>query len=104
MTISIEPMTKENIENMFKNCELLASILNFPSYEAMEKFKINASLGMLKFGGSFLQGLGNALAHADSMNTAKIIRSFFSECKEHANLYIKWLANRGQDENGEFFK
>ena len=43
----------------------------YDSYK-LEEEKYYVSLGMRKYGGSFIQYLGEALAHADIFNTKKI--------------------------------
>lgn len=90
----IKEMTEEDIENLTREYNLVAKLSGFESGEAMDNFKVNASCGLIKFGGSFAQPLGEALAHADYINTAKILRTFRKECHEHAMLYVKWLEQR----------
>lgn len=90
----IEPMNEEDIKRFIQECDLAAKLAGFDSREAMDNLKVNASCGMIKFGGSFTHFLGHALAHADSENTAKLLRAFRNECHEHALLYVKWLEKR----------
>ena len=96
MTVTIEPMTKEDIDDLFAEADLIAKMAGFKNHHAMENFKINASLGLIQFGGSFAKPLGHALAHADVHNTFKIISTFREMCKEHADLYIKFMKNRDE--------
>lgn len=63
-----------------------------------ETFRYNAQEGMIKFGGSFVHALGHALAHADSSNTAKILRTWPDYCEEYAALWLKFMENRGKQE------
>ncbi len=96
----IKEMTKDDIIEMLLDAELSAITAGFNSHEAMENFKVDASLGMIKFGGSFTHNLGHALASADSKNTAKILRAFSDDCTHHAGLYRKWVGNRQKEEGG----
>lgn len=90
----IEPMTVEDVEEFIQECDIDAKLAGFESMEEMDTLKVDASCGMIKFGGSFMNYLGHALANADSRNTAKILRAFRNECYEHAVLYVKWLMKR----------
>lgn len=95
--ITIKEMTKEDIENYLAGCEGWAKAADFSDFEAMSDFKVDASSGMIKFGGGLVHYLGHALARADAKNTAKLLITFKEECTEHANLYRKWLANRNKE-------
>ena len=94
--IVIQEMTAEDVENLYREHEIRSRIAGFGSIEEMESFKVDASLGMIKFGGSFTEYLGHALAHADSSNTMKLIRAFRDVCEEHARLYRQWRENRSE--------
>ncbi len=54
--------------------------------ENLETEKYFVSLGMRKFGGSFVQCLGEALAHANPQNTRKIKETWPDYWKEYAEL------------------
>lgn len=95
--ITIKPIIKDDITEMLLNAEIAAVCAGFESHEAMENFKVDASLGMIKFGGVFIHTLGHALAHADPRNTAKILKAFLEDCAHHAGLYRKWLENRHKE-------
>jgi hypothetical protein len=94
--IEIKEMTKDDIRKLEAEHTLVAIFSGFESSIDIENFKVNASCGLIKFGGSFAQPLGHALAHADHINTHKIIKAFRKECDEHAALYIKWLEKRSE--------
>lgn len=96
MTVTIESMTPEDLEQIFIEHDILATLCGFKNGEEMENYKVDASLGMIKFGDSFTQYLGHALAHADSRNTSKIIISFRAICDEHRELYIKFDKERNE--------
>jgi hypothetical protein len=94
MTIKIEPMTKEDLQIRLVDHQIKASICGFDTIEQMDDFKVDASIGMIKFGGGFTHFLGQALARADSENAMKIIKMFRSMCDHHADLYKKFMRNR----------
>jgi hypothetical protein len=94
----IKEMTRSDLEDLLNEAETTAKLAGFKSMDEMENYKVNASSGLIKFGGSFAQPLGYALAHADWVNTAKILMTFRDECNEHAALYIKWLEKRKETE------
>ena len=54
--------------------------------ENLEEEKYFVSLGMRKFGGSFVKCLGEALARADSNNTKKIKKTWQDYWKKYAEL------------------
>lgn len=54
--------------------------------ENLETEKYFASNGMRKFGGSFVKALGEALAHADPVNTKKIMITWPDYWKKYADL------------------
>ena len=60
-----------------------------------EDFKHHACEGMIMFGGDFVSHLGHALARADIYNSLKILKTFDKECREQANLFIKFKEKRG---------
>lgn len=67
-------------------------LLNSKPYlaEEFDEDAYNASQGMIKFGGSFVSALGDAVAHADGQNK-RIIKLVFSDIWEkHANLWRKF--------------
>jgi hypothetical protein len=63
-------------------------------FNAYEEFKFNATNGLLKFGGSFAQALGTALAVADTKNSTKIMRYWLQECEHHAILFKMFVAKQ----------
>ncbi len=107
----IKEMSEEDLTQYLLEHEIKARVAGFETSEEMDNFKVDASLGMIKFGGTFTHFLGQALARADSNNTVKIFRAFREDCNHHAALYKKWNANRFreglknneevQDDNGE---
>lgn len=62
--------------------------LRFSRYDIQEAW--------IKFWGSFLQCLGHALAHADPLNSSRIIDEFQDYIIE---FYIEWLLNTCQKKN-----
>ncbi len=96
MSITIEEMTREDLDNMMNDYECSAIKAGFANSKALELFKYNASMGLIKFGGSFSEPLGHALACTDMHNTVKLINAFREECTEHALLYLKWNSNRDE--------
>ncbi len=52
----------------------------------LEEEKHFVSLGMRKFGGSFVKALGEALAYADTANTIKIKETWKDYWKEYAEI------------------
>lgn len=99
MSITITEMTAEDIRDICAAEELGAIFLGFENIRELEEFKINAACGMIKFGGSFARPLGEALSHADSNNTAIIIKGFRMMCEEHADLYLKFRENIENDKS-----
>jgi hypothetical protein len=98
MTITIEPMTEKDIDNFIMQAETVARLSGFQSLEEMDRFKVDASEGMIRFGGGFAKPLGYALVHADSFNTAKLIEAFRDICNEHAQLWRKFIAKREEEQ------
>jgi len=96
MTVTLEPMTPEELEQLIIEHDILATLCGFKNGEEMENYKVDASLGMIKFGGSFTHHLGHALAHADSRNTSKIIISFRAICDEHRKLHLDFIKKRNE--------
>lgn len=94
MNVEIKEMSEEDIANLMLEHEIKSRVAGFESAEEMDNFKVDASLGMIKFGGTFTHFLGHALARADSNNTVKILRAFREDCTHHAELYKKWNADR----------
>lgn len=97
--IIIKEMTEEDLKIMELQHDFCGQWCGFKNGEEMDNFKVDASQGMIRFGGSFVHHLGHALAHADSSNTAKIIKAFQDVCKEHAMLHLKWMKKRNKGEN-----
>lgn len=96
MSIEIKEMTEEDIQDLLLEEEMIAKLCGFETVDEMYQFKMEACEGMIRFGGGFTQPLGYALAHADSKNSAKILRTFRSMCEEHAALHRKFMATRNQ--------
>jgi hypothetical protein len=94
--ILIQEMTREDVENLYREHNIRGQLAGFASGEEMDEYKYHASMGMIKFGGSFAEALGHALAHADSGNTLRLIRAFRDVCDHHAGLYLEYLKNRGK--------
>jgi len=79
-------------------CYMLAVNKNYEkSYMNIEIEKHDAYMGMIKFGGSFTKALGEALAHADSVNAAIIKEAFKDVWDKHRELFKKSEANKSQD-------
>ncbi len=97
MTITITEMSPEDLDNMFNQYEIAILKAGYPNSRAMEDFKHNACEGMIKFGGGFTSHLGHALARADIYNSLKILKTFDEECREHANLFIKFMEKRNNE-------
>jgi hypothetical protein len=85
----MKPITNEEIEDYIATHLAYALLTGFSSSEEMEDFKVEASLGMIRYGGSFARHLGEALARADSGNTAKLIKAFRPMCEEFREKYRK---------------
>lgn len=96
--IVIKEMTEEEVKEMLKACDFQANMLGFDSMDAMNDFKVDVSLGMIKFGGGFAHFLGHALANADLKNTLIILTYFSNDCAHHAALYRKSLKNREKEQ------
>jgi len=84
----------DDIETLFAEYKIGAYYCGFDSVDEMEAFKVEASQGMIRFGGSFTQYLGYALAHADGINTSKIIRAFRPMCEQFREMHLKFLRER----------
>lgn len=98
---TLQEMNGEDLAEYIYSEELKAKIAGFASKEEMDNFKVDASSGMIKFGGGFAHFLGHALARADGTNTVKLLRAFRDECTHHAELYRKFLSNRLKEEKNE---
>ncbi len=95
--IKIDKVEKEeDLETLFAEYKIGAYYCGFDSVEDMEDFKVDASQGMIRFGGSFTQYLGYALAHADGINTSKIIRAFRPMCEQFREMHLKFLRERSE--------
>ena len=94
--IIITEMTKEDLEQLELEHKAVAFMCGFTDSENFENFKVDASLGMIRFGGGFTHHLGHALAHADYKNTAKIIKAFPGMCAKHALLHKKFMEERNK--------
>lgn len=81
----------EEIENQLEERSHILNVLGM-DYSAYEEFRLNVTNGLLKFGGSFSQALGTALAVADNNNAAKIIRYWHQDCEHHAHLFRMYVA------------
>lgn len=92
--ITATTLTEDDLRALEYQAEILAKLCGFQNNNEMQEFRLNAQMGMIRFGGSFSQSLGHALAHADSENTSKIIRNFRDVCESHAKLHLKFMANR----------
>lgn len=90
----MKTMTKEDIDELVEEHERIACSSGFETYEVLRIFQCDAAEGMIRFGGSFTNSLGHALAHADVGNAAKLINAFREMCLEHAASHRKWLENR----------
>ncbi len=96
--IEIKELTDEDLSEMEMEYYRKAMLLGYSSYDALSFFGYEAAQGMIKFGGSFAHALGMALAHADPINTMKIVKAFNYTCQEHAELYREWFKNRSKKE------
>lgn len=85
----LHTMSEEQIEEMTARHHIYAMLSGFSGAEEMQDYKVEASQGMMQFGGSFTHCLGNALACADSENAAIIIRAFKPMCDEFREQYLK---------------
>jgi len=94
MSTEIKEMTEEEVNALLIELDLCAINAGFKSGEEMDNFKVDASSGMIKFGGGFTHFLGHALARADRLNTVKIINAFRSDCEHHAELHKKFMRDR----------
>ena len=90
MSIEIKELTRDDIDEMMQEHLVRAQCLCLESVGALEDYKYNAAHGMIKFGGSFVNFLGQALMRADSKNTLKIISSFRDYCDKYAPIYKQW--------------
>jgi len=54
-----------------------------------EEEKYYVCIGMEKYGGGFMQKLGRALGHADSINTAKIKQMWLDDWKKYLEFGLK---------------
>jgi hypothetical protein len=99
--IKLEPMTDEEIEGYILACSYHAMSAGFKSDDEMTSYKIEAAEGMRKFGGIFTHYLGFALAHADSENTAKLIKAFYPMCDEFREMFLDWMRKRGEKDTEE---
>jgi hypothetical protein len=88
-SLVLQPMSEEQVEEMIARQHAYAMLSGFSRIEEMEDYKVEASQGMIQFGGSFTHCLGHALARADSGNAATIIRAFKPMCDEFRELYLK---------------
>ncbi len=82
------------LDQIYREANAIAILAGFPDFEAIEHFRREAAQGLINFGGSFGKSLGHALARADVKNAAKIIKTFSSECDEHAQLWRKFTAKK----------
>ena len=64
----------EQIENQLEERKQISESLGFMDLQHYEEFKESAANGMIRFGDSFIQVLGTALAIADGKNARKIMR------------------------------
>src|SRR5690606_18768853 len=87
-------LTREDVEEMMADATRLAATLGFTSMEHFEEFKYYAGMGLLKFGGSFAQKLGECLAVADLNNSIKLIRLVDGEMYKQAILYKMFEAKQ----------
>lgn len=94
MSVFDEFISDPEIKAYIDEGEALAILYGFKNYNELAGFKYDASQGMIHFGGSFLKSLGQALVHADTRNGAKIVTSFSSECRDHANIWRTFMAKR----------
>jgi hypothetical protein len=86
---------EDNLGDVLISYEMCAGLAGFKSTREIEQFRHFACEGMIKFGGSFTQGLGHALACADMVNMTKILRYWKVDCKKHADLYLRFLEKQG---------
>ena len=87
--LQIKEMSHEDLKAMMIGHEVNAIEAGFKDSEEFENFKYNASMGMIKFGGSFTTYLGEALARADMYNSKRLINAFREMCEHHAKLFIQ---------------
>ena len=97
--MTIKETHEDNLMNYITMQDDISKLLGFSDINEMEKFRLNAQQGMIQFGGSFARALGYALTHADSVNTYKILKIFRLECEEHAELHIKIMEKRKDQEH-----
>lgn len=90
----------EQIEEQFKEEKLVKDVLGM-DMEKFYQYKANTIMGFCRFGGSFLQHLGNALTYADIINSIKILHVWRKEAMEHE---MVWRIHEARQEaiNKEF--
>ena len=54
-------------------------------YLQTQEEKVTVSENMIRYGGSFIKALGEALRHADPMNTTKIKHTFSKYWEQYLN-------------------
>lgn len=62
------------------------------------KDHIKIAMMMERFGGSFFQGIGQALLHADSENAAKVKATWPKEWQQYYEIYGQWEARQQTQE------
>jgi putative heme iron utilization protein len=82
----------EQIENQLEERKQISESLGFMDLQHYEEFKESAANGMIRFGDSFIQVLGTALAIADGKNARKIMRYWHDECETHGLMQKMYLA------------
>ncbi len=81
----------EEIENQTDE----AKIVHEAGYIDLNHFlehRYCVAMGLIKFGGSFANALGETLLRSDRDNAMKILRYWNRECEEHGLLYKIFLA------------
>jgi hypothetical protein len=94
MSIEIQEMTEDDLNTMLSYAGIAALMLGFPSLDAYEDFKYHAYEGLVRFGGSFCQALGRVLGASDMVNGIKVVKTWRSECEEHAELHRLFMKTR----------
>lgn len=67
-------------------------VAGYVSMDHFEECRSNAWMGLIRFGNSFHQILGELLQKADLTNSKKIMRYWEQECTQHAMLYKIYMA------------
>lgn len=98
---AIDSCSTWNIDVEQSECDekLISPCDKFNAYE-MEDFKYYASQAMIKFGGSFSQGIGYALQSATPQNARLLARIFWEDIKQNYELYMKMPIENVFDKQG----